>query len=80
VVVSPENSPDNMPHGCCSPCENAGEHLLTPTVFDMASFAGLARPLRNAVAAARHCGAVDVPRFGATYGKPDRRKAVAGRR
>lgn len=54
--------------------------LLTPMVFDMASFAGLARPLRNAIASARHSGALEVPQFGATYSKPDRRRAVAGRR
>ena len=54
--------------------------LLTPMVFDMASFAGLARPLRNAIAAAHHSGALEVPQFGATYSKPDRRRAVAGRR
>lgn len=54
--------------------------LLTPMVFDMASFASLARPLRNAIAAARHGGALEVPQFGATYGKPRRRRAIAGRR
>jgi CubicO group peptidase (beta-lactamase class C family) len=53
--------------------------LLTPMVFDMASFAGLARPLRNAITAARHVGPLEVPQFGATYGQ--QRKAVAsGRR
>jgi CubicO group peptidase (beta-lactamase class C family) len=51
--------------------------LLTPMVFDMASFAGLARPLRNAITAARHAGLVEVPQFGATYGK--QRKPVAVR-
>ena len=30
--------------------------LLTPLLFDMGSFAGLARPLRNAILAARHQG------------------------
>ena len=30
--------------------------LLTPLLFDMGSFAGLARPLRNAIEAARHQG------------------------
>jgi CubicO group peptidase (beta-lactamase class C family) len=49
--------------------------LLTPMVFDMASFAGLARPMRNAVAAARHHGALEVPQFGAPFGKPRRRSA-----
>ena len=51
--------------------------LLTPMVFDMASFAGLARPLRNAITAARHAGLVEVPQFGATYGA--QRKPVAVR-
>ena len=35
-------------------------------VLDMASFAGLARPLRNAITAARHATALStVPRYGA---------------
>ncbi|MBV9350058.1 MAG: beta-lactamase family protein [Mycobacterium sp.] len=51
--------------------------LLTPMVFDMASFAGLARPLRNAIDAARHTGPLEVPQFGATYGK--QRRSVTGR-
>jgi CubicO group peptidase (beta-lactamase class C family) len=55
--------------------------LLTAMLFDMASFAGLARPLRNAITAARHAGALEVPQFGATYGQPRQRKrAVSGRR
>jgi CubicO group peptidase (beta-lactamase class C family) len=58
--------------------------LLTPMVLDMASFAGLARPLRNAITAARHAGAVEVPRYGARYREPGQRSAprkrVAGRR
>ncbi|MGB6206015.1 serine hydrolase domain-containing protein, partial [Mycobacterium sp.] len=55
--------------------------LLTPMVFDMGSFAGLARPLRNAIAAARRAGPLEVPQFSATYGQPRQRKrAVAGRR
>jgi CubicO group peptidase (beta-lactamase class C family) len=55
--------------------------LLTPMLFDMASFAGLARPLRNAITAARHAGPLEVPQFGATYGQPRQRKrAVSGRR
>jgi CubicO group peptidase (beta-lactamase class C family) len=59
--------------------------LLTPMVFDMASFAGLARPLRNAITAAWHVGPLEVPQFGATYGQAGRRspvvgKAVSGRR
>src|ERR1700722_12473613 len=53
--------------------------LLTPMVFDMASFAGLARPLRNAITAARHAGPLEVPQFGATYGQ-QRKRAVSGRR
>jgi CubicO group peptidase (beta-lactamase class C family) len=53
--------------------------LLTAMVFDMASFAGLARPLRNAITAARHAGPLEVPQFGATYGK-QRRKVASGRR
>jgi CubicO group peptidase (beta-lactamase class C family) len=53
--------------------------LLTPMVFDMASFAGLARPLRNAITAARQAGPLEVPQFGATYGK-QRKRAVSGRR
>ncbi len=43
--------------------------LLTPMVFDMGSFAGIARPLRNAITAARHAGALAVPRYGATFAK-----------
>ncbi|WP_156689159.1 serine hydrolase domain-containing protein [Mycobacterium sp. Marseille-P9652] len=55
--------------------------LLTPLLFDMGSFAGLAGPLRNAIAAARHRGPVEVPRLGAPYAKPARRRAaVSGRR
>src|SRR5271167_428882 len=53
--------------------------LLTPMVFDMASFAGLARPLRSAISAARHAGPLAVPEFGAPYGK-QRKRAVSGRR
>jgi CubicO group peptidase (beta-lactamase class C family) len=51
--------------------------LLTPMLFDMASFAGFARPLRNAITTARHAGLVEVPQFGASYGK--QRKPVAGK-
>ena len=55
--------------------------LLTPMLFDMASFAGLARPLRSAITAARHAGPLEVPQFGATYGQTRQRKrAVSGRR
>ena len=50
--------------------------LLTPLLFDMGSFAGLASPLRNAIEAARHQGPLDVPQLGATYAKPARRRAA----
>lgn len=50
--------------------------LLTPLLFDMGSFAGLARPLRNAIDAVRDQGPVAVPPLGARYAKPARR-AVA---
>jgi hypothetical protein len=52
-------------------------------VFDIASFAGLARPMRNAITAARHAGALTVPRYGARYceaGQQAPRKRLAGRR
>lgn len=59
--------------------------LLTAMVFDMGSFAGLARPLHNAVVAARHAGAMTVPRYGATFRESDEysdapKKRLAGRR
>jgi CubicO group peptidase (beta-lactamase class C family) len=57
--------------------------LLTPMVLDMASFAGLARPMRNAITAARHAGALAVPRYGARYrgaGQQAPKKRLAGRR
>jgi CubicO group peptidase (beta-lactamase class C family) len=57
--------------------------LLTPMVLDMASFAGLARPMRNAITAARHAGALAVPRYGARYreaGQQPPKKRLAGRR
>jgi len=57
--------------------------LLTPMLLDMASFAGLARPMRNAITAARHAGALAVPRYGARYreaGQQASKKRVAGRR
>ncbi len=44
--------------------------LLTPMVFDMASFAGLAGPLRTAISAARHAGPAAVPKYGARYREP----------
>jgi CubicO group peptidase (beta-lactamase class C family) len=50
--------------------------LLTSRVFDMGSFAGLAGPLRSAMAAARHQGPIEVPQLGATYPKPGRRRAA----
>jgi CubicO group peptidase (beta-lactamase class C family) len=59
--------------------------LLTPMVLDMASFAGLARPMRNAITAARHSGPKVVPHYGGRYRAPGERaetsrKRVAGRR
>jgi CubicO group peptidase (beta-lactamase class C family) len=54
--------------------------LLTPMIFDMASFAGLARPLRNAITAARHNGPLAVPKYGARYRDSTPPKKVAGRR
>ncbi|MBV9089110.1 MAG: beta-lactamase family protein [Mycobacteriaceae bacterium] len=54
--------------------------LLTPMVFDMASFAALARPMRNAITTARHCGPLEVPRYGAAYAPPGRRTAGAKKR
>ena len=51
--------------------------LLTPLLFDMGSFAGLAGPLRKAVAAARHRGPLRVPRLGATYTKPARGEVIS---
>jgi CubicO group peptidase (beta-lactamase class C family) len=53
--------------------------LLTPLLFDMGSFAGLARPLRNAIEAARHQGPMEVPQLGAAYPKAVRRKAVSAK-
>jgi CubicO group peptidase (beta-lactamase class C family) len=59
--------------------------LLTAMVLDMGSFAGLARPLRNAITAARNNGAMTVPRYGATFRGSEQhsdtpKKRVAGRR
>jgi CubicO group peptidase (beta-lactamase class C family) len=58
--------------------------LLTPMVFDSVSFAGLARPLRSAVATARSRGARTVPQLGAPYRKPKQHnrtdKLVSARR
>ena len=59
--------------------------LLTAMVLDMGSFAGIARPMRNAITAARHNGAMTVPRYGATFRDGDKRsdipkKRLAGRR
>jgi CubicO group peptidase (beta-lactamase class C family) len=53
--------------------------LLTPMLFDMASFAVLARPLRTAIAAARTSGTHPVPEFGAPYPRPVRKTAVKQR-
>jgi CubicO group peptidase (beta-lactamase class C family) len=50
--------------------------LLTPMLFDMASFAVLARPLRTAISAARSAGAHSVPNFGAPYPKPARKRVA----
>jgi CubicO group peptidase (beta-lactamase class C family) len=50
--------------------------LLTPLLFDMGSFAGLARPLRNAIEAARDQGPIVVPPLGAKYTKLARRRAA----
>lgn len=52
--------------------------LLTPLLFDMGSFAGLASPLRNAIEAARHQGPLEVPRLGAPYAKAPRRRVPVG--
>jgi CubicO group peptidase (beta-lactamase class C family) len=59
--------------------------LLTAMVFDMGSFAGMARPLSKAIATARNSGALAVPRYGATFREGDRpsdasKKRLAGRR
>lgn len=54
--------------------------LLTPMVFDMASFAGLARPLRSAITAARHDGIVVTPKYGARYRESAIPKKAVGRR
>jgi len=59
--------------------------LLTAMVFDMGSFAGIARPMRSAIAAARSAGAMAVPRYGATFREANEhsdasKKRVAGRR
>ncbi len=59
--------------------------LLTAMVLDMGSFAGLARPMRNAITAARSKGAMTVPRYGATFHENAKHsdvptKRLAGRR
>ena len=56
------------------------DRLLTPMLFDMGSFAGIARPLRNAITAARHNGPMVVPKYGARYRESAPQKKVAGRR
>jgi CubicO group peptidase (beta-lactamase class C family) len=50
--------------------------LLTPMVFDMGSFAGLAGPLRDAIELARDQGPIEAPQLGATYPKPARRRSA----
>jgi CubicO group peptidase (beta-lactamase class C family) len=55
------------------------DRLLTPMLFDMGSFAGIARPLRNAITAARRAGPAVVPKYGARY-RESAPKKVAGRR
>jgi CubicO group peptidase (beta-lactamase class C family) len=50
--------------------------LLTPLLFDMGAFAGLASPLRNAIEAARHQGPLEVPQLGSTYPKRARRRVA----
>jgi CubicO group peptidase (beta-lactamase class C family) len=59
--------------------------LLTAMVFDMGAFAGIARPMRSAIAAARKDGAMTVPRYGATFREGHdpsdaAKKRLAGRR
>jgi hypothetical protein len=49
-------------------------------VLDMASFAGLARPMRNAITAARRNGPLAVPKYGARYRDSAAAAKVAGRR
>jgi CubicO group peptidase (beta-lactamase class C family) len=59
------------------------DRLLTPMVLDMASFAGLAAPLRRAIDGARKQGPLEVPDFGAHYTGDKRAaptKRAAGRR
>jgi CubicO group peptidase (beta-lactamase class C family) len=50
--------------------------LLTPLLFDMGSFAGLAGPLHDAIEAARDQGPLEVPQFGATYTEPATQRPV----
>ncbi len=50
--------------------------LLTPMLFDMGSFAGLAGPLRSVIEAARDQGLIEVPQLGASYPKPARRRSA----
>jgi CubicO group peptidase (beta-lactamase class C family) len=54
--------------------------LLTAMVLDMASFAGLARPLRSAISAARHSGPLVVPKYGARYRESAVPAKAVGRR
>jgi CubicO group peptidase (beta-lactamase class C family) len=76
--------------GWCDPATGSAlafvhNRLLTAMVFDMGSFAGIARPMRNAITAARNSGAMTVPRYGATFRENDEhsdapKKRLAGRR
>jgi CubicO group peptidase (beta-lactamase class C family) len=50
--------------------------LLTPMVFDMGSFAGLAGPLSDAIELARNQGLIEVPQLGASYPKAARRRSA----
>lgn len=60
----------------CSSFAFVHNRLLTPLLFDMGSFAGLARPLRNAIEAVRDQGPLAVPSLGARYAKPVRRSVA----
>jgi CubicO group peptidase (beta-lactamase class C family) len=56
------------------------DRLLTPMILDMGSFAGIARPLRNAITAARRAGPIVVPKYGARYRESAAPKRAVGRR
>jgi CubicO group peptidase (beta-lactamase class C family) len=55
------------------------DRLLTPMILDMGAFAGIARPLRNAITAARRAEPAAVPKYGARYRETAAAKKVAGR-